>query len=47
MSTMVGRPETETVMWVMTTYVIPQAEQGLIQDQTVAFIEMQIEGLGG
>jgi hypothetical protein len=47
MSTMVGRPETESVMWVMTTYVIPQAEQGLIQDQTVAFIEMQIEGLGG
>jgi hypothetical protein len=47
MSTMVGRPKTETVIWVMQTYVIPQAEQGLIQDQTVAFVEMQIEGLGG
>jgi hypothetical protein len=47
MSTMVGRPETESVIWVMQTYVIPQAEQGLIQDQTVAFVEMQIEGLGG
>ncbi len=47
LSTMVGRPETESVIWVMQTYVIPQAEQGLIQDQTVAFVEMQIEGLGG
>jgi len=47
MSTMVGRPQTESVIWVMQTYVIPQAEQGLIQDQTVAFVEMQIEGLGG
>ncbi len=47
LSTMVGRPETESAIWVMQTYVIPQAEQGLIQDQTVAFVEMQIEGLGG
>jgi hypothetical protein len=45
--TMVGRSETDAVLYVMRTYVIPLAEQGLIQDQTVAFVEMQIEGLGG
>ncbi|MFZ2148965.1 MAG: hypothetical protein WAV28_17275, partial [Sedimentisphaerales bacterium] len=45
--TMVGRSETDSVLFVMRTYVIPLAEQGLIQDQTVAFVEMQIEGLGG
>ncbi len=43
MSTMVGRPKTESVLWVMQTYVIPQAEQGLLQDQTVAFLEAQID----
>jgi hypothetical protein len=31
----------------MQTYVIPPAQQGLIQDQTVAFIEAQISGIGG
>ena len=43
MSTMVGRPKTESVLWVMQTYVIPQAEEGLLQDQTVAFLEAQID----
>ncbi len=44
---MVGRPEAESVLWIMQTYVIPQSQQGLIQDQTVAFIEAQISGIGG
>jgi hypothetical protein len=44
---MVGRPEAESVLWIMQTYVIPPAQQGLIQDQTVAFIEAQISGIGG
>ena len=43
LSTMVGRPKTASVLWVMQTYVIPQAEEGLIQDQTVAFLEAQID----
>ncbi|MFB0553024.1 MAG: hypothetical protein ACETWQ_06880, partial [Phycisphaerae bacterium] len=43
MSTMVGRSKTASVLWVMQTYVIPQAEEGLIQDQTVAFLEAQID----
>ncbi len=43
MSTMVGRPKTASVLWVMQTYVIPQAEDGLLQDQTVAFLEAQID----
>jgi len=43
MSTMVGRPKTESVLWVMQTYVIPQAQEGLLQDQTVAFLEAQID----
>ncbi|HUU20665.1 MAG TPA: hypothetical protein VMW72_26195, partial [Sedimentisphaerales bacterium] len=43
MSTMVGRPKTASVLWVMQTYVIPQAEEGLLQDQTVAFLEAQID----
>ncbi len=43
MSTMVGRPKTASVLWVMQTYVIPQAEEGLLHDQTVAFLEAQID----
>ncbi len=43
MSTMVGRPRTASVLWVMQTYVIPQAQEGLLQDQTVAFLEAQID----
>ncbi|NVM24006.1 MAG: hypothetical protein HWN68_19780, partial [Desulfobacterales bacterium] len=43
MSTMVGRLKTESVLWVMQTFVIPQAEEGLLQDQTVAFLEAQID----
>ena len=45
--TLAGESETESVRIALATFVIPLARQGLIQNQTMAFVAMRFTGLGG
>jgi hypothetical protein len=47
MTTMVGRSYEDSTASVMSTYVIPRIEAGVLHEQTAAFVGTRLESLGG
>ena len=47
MTTMVGRSYEDSTASVMSTYVIPRIEAGVLHEQTAAFVGSRLESLGG